>query len=386
MTSATRARRHLVDGLRREGALRDPRWIEAFRQVPRHVFLPRFFLPQGIRWAAVEQDDPGWLPTVYSDSVLVTQLDDDPDRWALARRSEPIAGVPTSSSSMPGIMAVMLEELRVADGDRVLEIGTGTGYNTALLCHRLGAANVSTVDIDPALLLPARATLAALGYTPDCAVADGEQGYPPNAPYNRILCTCSVSRIPPAWLEQTRTGGLIVTTLNRPIGAGLVRIVAGDGATGEGEVLARDGRFMPMRAHRLADAGTVLARRAAPVARRPTELALTTVLDPGSPFEFFVSLELPGLSAAFDPDDGQGCFLVHPDGSWVRHHTDEHDEHFVEQGGGRRLWDAVEAAYARWQALDRPRREQFTIIVNGAQQEIRLAEQRWPVDPPAVSA
>ncbi|MFF5986071.1 ATP-grasp peptide maturase system methyltransferase [Prauserella flavalba] len=378
MSSAARERRRLAERLRRDGALTDPWWIEAFRRVPRHVFLPRFFVPKGPHWAALDSDDPGWLSTVYSDSVLVTQLDDDPERWALARREGPVAGTPTSSSSMPAIMAVMLEELRVRDGDRVLEIGTGTGYNAALLCHRLGDANVSTVDIDPSLSLAAKAALAAIGYTPECEVADGEKGFEPGAPYDRVLCTCSVSHIPPAWLEQTRPGGLVLTTLNRPIGAGLVRLVAGEGATGDGEVLARDGRFMPMRAHRLADTTAVLRHRGPPAAKGTTALSVNDVLDPASPFEFFASLELPGVTAAFDPGGGDTCFLVHPDGSWAGHRT-LNDEFLVEQGGERKLWDLVEHAYARWQELGRPAREAFRISVAGQRQEIRFGEQSWPL-------
>ena len=74
---------------------------------------------------------------------------------------------------MPGIMAVMLEALQVSDGHRVLEIGTGTGYNAALLCHRLGAGRVSTVDIDESLSETARESLASCGYHPTCVAADG---------------------------------------------------------------------------------------------------------------------------------------------------------------------------------------------------------------------
>jgi protein-L-isoaspartate O-methyltransferase len=242
MTRSARLRRRLVEHLLDEDVLHAPEWIAAFRAVPRHVFLPRFFTPAGGLWAAVDREDPGWLEAVYSRDVLVTQLDDDPDRWELARRTGPVAGTPTSSSSMPSIMAIMLEELRVRDGQRVLEIGTGTGYNAALLSHRCGAGQVSTVDIDPVLVGAARERLAAAGYRPACEVGDGALGFPAGTLFDRVLCTASVSSIPPAWLAQTVPGGLIVTTLNRPIGAGLIRLVAGEDGTGQGHVLARDGR------------------------------------------------------------------------------------------------------------------------------------------------
>lgn len=342
------------------------------------MFLPRYFLPHGSEWIAVAQGDKGWLDAIYSDSVLVTQLDDDPDKWALTRRTGPLSGTPTCSSSMPMIMAVMLEELFVTDGHRVLEIGTGTGYNAALLSHRLGAVNVCTVDIDSAFVHVARAALASLGYAPECAVADGEHGHPVSAPYDRVLATCSVSRIPPVWLEQTRPGGLVLTTLNRPLGAGLVRLVVGEGATGYGRVLAQDGRFMPMRAHRSADLAAVLDARTEPGSSRTTALSPTAVLDPGSRFEFFVSLEIPGLATSFDSAGGDLCYLVHADGSWAAHHLVD-GEHVVEQGGPRRLWDLVEQAYQRWCRLGEPAREEFGVIVSGEQQFFTLGDQHWAI-------
>ncbi len=363
----------MVRALVREGLLTDARWRAAFADVPRHRFLPRFFHPVAPNgWAPIDHTDPEWLAQIYSNRVLVTQLDGDPGRWQLAVQHGQTRGVPTSSSSMPGIMAVMLEALEVADGHRVLEIGTGTGYNAALLCHRLGAPAVSTVDIDAALVAEARAGLAACGYHPTCVVADGAGGYPPNAPYDRVLGTCSVSVIPLPWLAQTRPGGLVVTTLNRPLGAGLVRITAGEGPCGRGRVLADDGRFMPLRAHRRPIAEPLIASLATePGTSRRTSLAMATVASPASPFEFFAGLALPDVAAV----DG---LLVHHDGSWVRH-----EDHLVIQGGPRRLWDEAEHAYRRWRELDRPQRARFGITVDPHTQELWLdtpdSPHRWPL-------
>jgi methyltransferase of ATP-grasp peptide maturase system len=360
--------------LRNEGALTDPRWIDAFLRVPRHPFLPRFFLPEGDGWVAMSSEDRGWLNRVYSTNVLVTQLDDDPSRWEAARFDGPLTGTPTSSSSMPSIMAVMLEELQISDGQTVLEIGTGTGYNAALLCQRVGDHNVSTVDIDPVLVEPAVAALAECGFKPVCAVADGAQGFPGRAPFDRVLCTCAVSTIPLAWLEQTVPGGLIVTTLNRPIGAGLLRIVAGKGATGHGRVLARDGRFMPLRADRLSSPALLLAKHATEsgsVSR--TQVPLNAVLSPSSRFEFYAGLELPNVVAL-------GDHLLHDDGSWARHRTID-GAHLVEQGGPRRLWDDVERAHDEWIALGQPSRDRFGVTVTPEAQEFWLdsprGDHRW---------
>ncbi|WP_370970238.1 methyltransferase domain-containing protein [Amycolatopsis sp. cg9] len=381
MTRSARLRRRLVEHLLDEDVLHAPEWIAAFRAVPRHVFLPRFFAPAGGLWAAVDHTDPGWLEAAYSRDVLVTQLDDDPDRWARARRDGPVAGTPTSSSSMPSIMAIMLEELRVRDGDRVLEIGTGTGYNAALLSHRCGAGQVSTVDIDPVIVAAAREHLAAAGYHPACAVGDGALGFPAGTLFDRVLCTASVSSIPLPWLAQTKPGGLVVTTLNRPLGAGLIRLVAGEDGSGQGRVLARDGRFMPLRAHRLPHADPL------PMPAREdweqTRLPMSAVLQPRRQFEFFAGLALPGVRAVRDGGDEEtpGVALVHPDGSWVRHRKRAGADE-VAQGGPRALWELAEAAYVDWCELDKPDRDRFGVTVTGARQEFWLDEpggRTWPL-------
>jgi methyltransferase of ATP-grasp peptide maturase system len=374
MASPARLRQRLVTILRDEGALTEPHWIAAFLRVPRHLFLPRFFVPEGEGWVAMASEDHGWLKRVYSTNVLVTQLDDDPDRWEAARVVGPVPGMPTSSSSMPSIMAVMLEELLVSDGQTVLEIGTGTGYNAALLCQRLGDTNVSTVDIDPVLVEAAEQALAQCGFKPTCAVADGAQGFSSRAPFDRVLCTCAVSTIPLAWLEQTVPGGLIVTTLNRPIGAGLVRIVAGEGATGQGRVLSRDGRFMPLRADRLSDPAKLLAKHARESGSKTgTRLPLNAVLSPSSRFEFFAGLELPNVVPL-------GDHLLHADGSWARHRTLD-GQYVVEQGGPRHLWDDVERAHGEWLELGRPGRDRFGITITPEAQEFWLdspdSPHRW---------
>ena len=194
---AAALRTRLADDLLAEGALRDPRWLAAFREVDRHVFLPRFFrqLTDG-RWGPVDADDPGWLSLVYRDRVCVTQLNGDDGAWQQARGDGAVSGIPTSSSSMPTIMAIMLEALEARPGHAVLEIGAGTGYNAALLCHVLGDDHVTTVDVDPGVLARAREHLAAAGFLPTCVAGDGELGHPERAPYDRVLGTCAVSRVP----------------------------------------------------------------------------------------------------------------------------------------------------------------------------------------------
>jgi hypothetical protein len=180
------------------------------------------------------------------------------------------------------------------------------------------------------------------------------------------------------WLDQTRPGGLVVTTLNRPLGAGLVRITAGEGPCGRGRVLADDGRFMPLRAHRqpVDEALVAILSTNATGVVRPTALPMSTVASPASPFEFFAGLALPDVVPVSTTPEA--TVLLHPDGSWARH-----EGNLVTQGGPRNLWDEVETAYTQWKDLDQPRRSRFGITVDPDAQELWLdtpdSPHRWPL-------
>jgi protein-L-isoaspartate(D-aspartate) O-methyltransferase len=102
------------------------------------------------------------------------------------------------------MMAVMLDQLGLAPGQRVLEIGTGTGYNAALLAHLVAdQRSVVTIEVDREVAGRARATLAGAGYggiTVLCA--DGALSPPQQAPFDRIIVTAGAWDIPPAWLAR----------------------------------------------------------------------------------------------------------------------------------------------------------------------------------------
>lgn len=159
-----RARR-LAEKLAEDGDLHSPQWKSAVCAVPRHEFIPHYYRHDtGTRpatWQLVVPSDPSevqaWLDLVYSDTTLITAVADYAERGVQ---------IPVSSSSKPDLMVRMLEELDVTDGDRVLEIGTGTGYNAALLSHRLGSRNVFSVDVDPDLMATARLRLPGWAITP----------------------------------------------------------------------------------------------------------------------------------------------------------------------------------------------------------------------------
>lgn len=347
--------------------------------MPRHLFLPRFFrqTPDRSRYEAVDGSDPGALELVYSNSVLPTQLDGDDARWDESRHHGPIDGVPTCSSTQPALMAVMLDALDVADGHRVLEVGTGTGYNATLLAHRLGSPLVTTVDIDAGLVRRARQSLATVGYAPTVAATDGAAGYPGNAPYDRIIATCSVPRVPAIWLTQTRPGGVILTNLHREIGGGLLlRLTVDETGAASGHLLDDYGSFMPLRSCPTTRTST-LVRAASQASGDMHETHLPgSLADDGEAWTALVALLLPDVARLdIDRPDGPVQWLVHPDGSWAYHDISTHT---VEQGGPRRLWTEVEDLYSRWTAHGKPTRPHIGVTITPTGQRV------WLTDPKEI--
>jgi protein-L-isoaspartate(D-aspartate) O-methyltransferase len=158
---------------------------DAFLAVPRHVFLPRDSAARA-----------------YEDAAIVIKSDAD--------------GLPVSASTRPAMMAIMLEQLELAPGHRVLEIGTGSGYNAALIAQIVGdSGSVDTIDVEPDLVERARASLAAAGFAGvRVSCGDGAAGVPGHAPYDRIVVTAGVWDLTPPWLAQLGGGGRIVAPIS----------------------------------------------------------------------------------------------------------------------------------------------------------------------------
>jgi protein-L-isoaspartate(D-aspartate) O-methyltransferase len=233
---ARSARAALVREIEASGAFDDePVWREAFLAVPRHLFVPYYYV--GVtggyerRWG--ESPDPRaremWLRGAYADAPLATRLRD---------------GELVSSSSQPSLMAKMLVELRVEDGNRVLEVGAGTGYNAALLAHRLGDDDlVTTVDLEPEITESARRHLAAAGHHPAVVTGDGARGVPERAPFDRIIVTCTLASVPRGWLAQCTPGARILA----PFATGLIALTVHDADHAEGRFLPTPAYFVPLR-------------------------------------------------------------------------------------------------------------------------------------------
>ena len=180
---ATARREALVDRLVAAGTVRSGAVERALRTVPRHRFVP-------------EMD----VRTAYEDRAPLVKDDED-------------GGL--STISQPTMVAVMLELTDLHPGQRVLEIGTGTGYNAALLGQLVGAGGeVVSIDLEADLVGRARSVLASLGMTQVAVhTGDGSAGWPEAAPFDCVIATAGVDEIPPAWREQTAVGGRLLVPM-----------------------------------------------------------------------------------------------------------------------------------------------------------------------------
>lgn len=191
----------------RWSGVRDPRVLEAIAAVPRERFVPE-------------------------------------DRVSFADVDQPIPIAQCQVTTQPSLVAIMVEALGLSGGEAVLEVGTGLGYQAAVLAE-LGA-RVWTIERFPELAHQARENLAAAGVdTVDVVVGDGTKGLPDRAPFDAIVLAAAAPDVPPALVEQLRVGGRLV----HPVGPGGAEQVQLFKRTDEG--LARvafltDARFVPL--------------------------------------------------------------------------------------------------------------------------------------------
>jgi protein-L-isoaspartate(D-aspartate) O-methyltransferase len=183
---ARRLRHAMVDTQLAGRDVDDPQVLAAMRRVPRHRFVP---------------DAP--LPDAYAD--------------------RPLAIPQGQTVSQPYMVALMVQQLRLGPGDRVLEVGTGCGYAAAVLAEI--AAEVWTIERHPQLAAMARERLAALGYdNVHAVVGDGARGYPPAAPFDAIVVAAAAASIPDALVQQLAEGGRLVIPVDRGGAQDLLRL------------------------------------------------------------------------------------------------------------------------------------------------------------------
>lgn len=339
-------------------------WRDAFAANPRHLFVPERIWSDTDAVIDRHADPSAWWALVCSDSSVITQLHDGA---AFGNSEYPIS----SSSSQPSVMADMLTMLDPQPGMRVLEAGTGTGWNAAILGTHVGDANVTTVEVDPALAETAGANLIAAGH-PDITTAcgDGAAGWPPTAPYERILATYATPTVPYAWVDQTSPGAVIVTPWGPAYdNSGLVRLrVSADGTRAEGGIVGW-ATFMIDRSQRLPirDDDLDATSNTAPV---PEDVDLVELLT-NEHARMGVGLRLPATRRWVDLDS-DGWF----DTLWLRAPgaTATVTAEGARQAGTRRLWDEAVAAYRWWRDSGKPTRDQYRISVTAEGQTVWLGE------------
>ncbi|MCG7526063.1 ATP-grasp peptide maturase system methyltransferase [Streptomyces sp. OfavH-34-F] len=358
MTDTVDERRGLATRLTQAGVLAHPGWRAAVEAVPRELFLnPGVFLPvEGGRWrpvTALRTTPAEWTRIAYRDESLTTQLD---GHLTADQVSDLVTGSPTSSSTTPFTVVDMLEKLDVEDGHRILEIGTGTGYSCALMCSRLGEDNVTTVEVDMDVAARADAALETAGHSTWTVTGDGLLGHPRRAPYDRVIATCAVRRIPYTWIRQTTPGGIVLATVGGTwgYGTGLAKVTVAEDGTAEGRIVGRSS-FMQARSQAQAPIDGDLSARAAYADTERAAKVSPLLLEDWMP-AFVAQLAAPGARfvRAATPEGDRLLYLFDPDRESFAAFTESGGGWTVRQGGPVALWDTIEQSLTEWQDANRP--------------------------------
>ncbi|SIO90799.1 methyltransferase domain-containing protein [Nocardiopsis sp. JB363] len=371
----------LAQTLTSTGQLIDPLWHRALLSVNRAEFIPDtvwvtardhpgYFRP-------VTREDPDHARWAHQDYALAVQVDDGTPVGG--PNGEPGWGrLRTSSISQPSLVVDMLQALDAQEGHRVLEIGTGTGYNAALLCQVLGEGSVVSVEVDEALAETAVKNLAQAGYHPTVVTADatGATEGVGEGLFDRVLSTVAArGEVPLPWVEQTHQYGIIVTPFevgNTP-GVLLKLRVHGDG-TASGHFIG-DAPFMTLRSQR-------------PDTRRVRELVdedapgVTDGLIGLNPrvvahrhqgWQLVLGHLVPDLRyAVYEASEhhpewtGEATvYVATPDGSWaLGEYTPADGMYETRQVGPRALWAEITAAWDEWVTHGSPGRDLLGVTVD----------------------
>jgi len=234
------------------------------------------------------------------------------------------------------------------------------------------------VEIDPTVAEHARHALAATGYGAVSVITgDGAQGYPPQAPYDRVISTAAAAEVPHAWVAQTRPGGIVLTpwgTAYYP--GGLLALTVDQDGTATGRIVG-PASFMWLRAQRIPryTIGQIM-RRDEGAALSTTDLHPWHVASDANAATA-IGLRVPRCENFYHAESSDAGILYLVDQhhrSWAALHTTAEPPYEVRQGGRRKLWDEVETAYRWWVDAGEPAVDAwtFTVAPNGQRVELEL--------------
>jgi protein-L-isoaspartate(D-aspartate) O-methyltransferase len=361
----------MVEALRRVRAARDAAVLQAMGRVPRETFVPHFFsLPDSLKTGTPADVRESHIDGDGGDEPALNLVYDIDRALGIRRNAEPTgatagAGI-TSAASAPRLVAAMLELAQVATGMRILEIGTGSGYNAALLRELVGPqGQVTSVDIDSTLVAEASERLNAAGYADiEVTAADGYFGVARRAPFDRVLATVGCADVAPAWLAQLAAGGFCLVPLQHGGLYPLARVEPkADGATA---TIVAPARFVAIQGHKAGPSHWPHAGRLGPdpkVEWSPLSDWLVRALEQGDgqdpwcrtwDMDYLVALEDRRAASALSLNDGASSAAIDPKGGRVGYLGPD----------GRELQDRLLELACMWVGLGRPARADYTSLLS----------------------
>ncbi len=363
----------MVSELKELGAITSIQVEKAFSKVLRHKFLETFYLPGDLKQPIehkLNNPDSEHLKLIYSNNSLVTRISN---------------GFPSSSTSEPMLMARMLELLALSPQLKVLEIGTGTGYNAALISEIVGEQNlVVSVDIQEDVITQTQRLLSNAGYPNiNLVLGDGFHGVQEQAPYDRIIATVGCFDISPYWVNQLSTSGLMILPLHHGGWTPLVKIWWQED-TLKGKVVGISG-FMPFKGDQFADEPAPFGFMSSFPIEEFEELPLFDNLEvehtsnflmwSAFPVDFYYFITISDSRAFWDMkppgyglyDKQQGIILISP------------RKNCILLKGDRKLYSRLQEIYENWLELGKPSPFDYDIEFLASSKAATSLKQGWSI-------
>lgn len=320
--------------------------LDAFRSIPRHEFVEIFFdwKEDTREWKPVNPNDPRYIEQIYTNRPLVTSL----NRYKK----------PDVSSSQPDIMAKMIRSLTLQPGKRVLEIGTGTGYNAAILSQIVGNQNVVTIDVNSALLDAARVRLErTVGYGVTVLHTDGRNLPEALGKFDAIVVTASHQTVEPSWILALAPRGRLILNWNRSFSKVFLELEKSGEHELIGNVAGYSGDFMGLH-----------SGEGVPILTCPTWDRETPLLESRDfrdevvrnfDFGFFLQIHIPTLSLhRYRKKSSEVYYYA------VRDNSCRIVYFSTSITGEASLWEEIKQVYEKFITLGRPKRKRLSLKVD----------------------